>query len=84
MDITTLRAQGDRELTQELLNHALVKRIIRELNENEKPLSVRRQLLATAVRLTRGMSPPLYDIVDECREVLEVTIPLELYVYASP
>jgi Zn-dependent protease with chaperone function len=84
MDIMTLRAQGDRELTQELLNHALVKRVIRELSENEKPLGVRRQLLATAVRLTRGMSPPLYDVVDECREVLEVTIPMELYVYASP
>jgi hypothetical protein len=84
MDIKTLRAQGDRELTQELLNHTLVERVLRELNENDKPLGVRRQLLATAVRLTRAMSPPLYDIVDACCETLEVTIPLELYVYASP
>jgi Zn-dependent protease with chaperone function len=30
------------------------------------------------------MSPPLYDIVDACCETLEVIIPLELYVYASP
>lgn len=84
MDIATLRSQGDRELTGELLNHALVKRVIRELNENETTLSVRRQLLATSVRLTRGMSPPLYRNVDECREALSVTIPMELYVYASP
>ncbi|PON15101.1 hypothetical protein C2W62_25620 [Candidatus Entotheonella serta] len=84
MDVTTLRAQGDRELTEELLNHSLVQRVIRELDENDKPLGVRRQLLATAVRLTCGMSPPLYHIVDECREALEVTIPMELYVYASP
>ncbi len=84
MDITTLRAQGDRELAEELLDHALVKRMIRELNENDKPLGVRRRLLATAVRLTRGMSPPLYELVDECREALKVTIPMELYVYASP
>ncbi|WP_089946323.1 M48 family metallopeptidase [Candidatus Entotheonella palauensis] len=83
MDITTLRAQGDRELTQELLNHTLVKRVIRDLNENDTPLGVRRQLLATAVRLTRGMSPPLYGIVDECREVLSITMPMEIYVYAS-
>jgi hypothetical protein len=84
MDNMTLRAQGDRELSQELLDHALVKRVIRELNDNEKPLGVRRQLLATAVRLTRSMSPPLYAIVDECRETLDVTISMELYVYASP
>ncbi len=84
MDTTTLRAQGDRELTQELLDHAQVKRVIRELSDNDTPLGVRRQLLATAVRLTRGMSPPLYEIVDACRETLEVTIPMELYVYASP
>ncbi len=84
MDTATLRAQGDRELTKELLDHALVKRVIRELNENDKPLGVRRQLLATAVRLTRGMSPPLYKLIDECREALDVTIPMELYVYASP
>lgn len=84
MDTVTLRAQGDRELTKELLDHALVKRVIRELNENDTPLGVRRQLLATAVRLTRGMSPPLYKLIDECREALDVTIPMELYVYASP
>ena len=84
MDIATLRAQGDRDLTRELLDHAMVQRVVRELGENEKPLGVRRQLLATSVRLTRGMSPPLYALVDECREALSVTIPLELYVYASP
>ncbi len=84
MDTVMLRAQGDRELTKELLDHALVKRVTRELNENETPLGVRRQLLATAVRLTRGMSPPLYKLIDECREALDVTIPIELYVYASP
>lgn len=84
MDTAKFRAQGDRELTKELLDHALVKRVIRELNENDTPLGVRRQLLATAVRLTRGMSPPLYNLIDECREALNVTIPMELYVYASP
>ena len=81
-----LRSEGDVALFEELREHPLVLRTMRELEEHERrgPLGVRRQLLATSLRLTETMSPSLATITRECREALGVEIPLETYVYASP
>jgi len=84
MDIERLRAQGDSQLTKEILQDSTIQQALRKLSENDMPLRVRRHLLATAVRLTPGMSPALHDLIKACRENLEVTIPIETYVYASP
>ena len=45
---------------------------------------MRRQLLATALRLTDTMSPKLHTMLAGAREKLELTIPVESYVYNSP
>lgn len=86
MDPHRLRSEGDTTLFAELSKHPLVLRTTRELEQHERrgPLGVRRQLLATSLRLTESMSPSLAMITASCREVLDVDIPLETYVYASP
>jgi len=60
------------------LNEMIAKR------EEEGPMGTRRRLLATSVRLSRSMAPHVHKTADECIERLGVTIPVELYVYASP
>jgi tellurite resistance protein len=52
--------------------------------EEKGPAGIRRQLLATSVRLTRRMSPAVHEMLDDCVAKLGVDIPIELYVYASP
>ena len=81
-----LRALGDRTLFERLKKDRLVRRTCEWLEEREEesPLRTRRQLLATAVRLTPGMAPGVHKIIDRCREALAVAIPLEVYVYSSP
>ncbi len=86
MDPHRLRSEGDVTLFDELSKHPLVVRTTRELEEHERrgPLGVRRQLLATSLRLTESMSPSLASLTEDCRQILGVEIPLETYVYASP
>ena len=50
----------------------------------KSPMSIRRHLLSTSVRLTKNMSPSIHDMANECVERLGVEMPLELYVYSSP
>ena len=84
MDTEKLRSQGDSQLTKEILQDATIRQALRKLSENDMPLRVRRHLLATAVRLTPGMSPALHDLIKACRDSLGVRIPIETYVYAAP
>ena len=80
-----LRCQGDRALSEKLLADRTVRRVIAriERREEESPLGVRRRLLASALRLTPAMSPEVHAMVERCRERLGVSIPIEIYVYAS-
>jgi Zn-dependent protease with chaperone function/tellurite resistance protein len=73
-----LRAEGDRELAERLLAELDVQTAIERLGTDP---GARRQLLATATRLTREMAPDIHDMLDECRQVLGVETPLEIYVY---
>lgn len=86
MTADALRCEGDRNLAAQLVEDPHVKRVVRRLeaHEAESPTNVRRQLLATSLRLTRGMAPEVYAMVDHCIERLAVKDPLELFVYPSP
>ena len=53
-------------------------------DKKERGLGARRQLLATALRLTTGIAPEIIKLIDGCRERLAITPPLETYVYPSP
>ena len=86
MQAETLRCQNDLSLFTTLLEHPDVKRVNEQLEKKaeEGPTGIRRQLLATSVRLTRGMAPEVYEMLDDCVEKLSIDIPVELYVYSSP
>ena len=76
------RCEGDQDLHEKLLNVEEVKKVRKELEENPSR-GTRRQLLATSLRLTRGMSPRLHDMLASCADRLELEIPTEIYVYNS-
>ena len=86
MHADQLRSQQDRDLFESLLNDVTVKRVNEQIakREDKGNMGVRRHLLNTSVRLGPEMAPDLHRIANECREALGMTIPLELYVFASP
>jgi len=86
MQAADIRCANDLALYEKLKKHRDVKRVNEQIarHEAEGPSGIRRNLLSTSVRLTRGMSPEIADMADECIEMLGVELPLELYVYSSP
>lgn len=86
MNANKLRSNQDLEIASQLMQAPEVKRVNDwiEKREEEGPTGTRRRLLATSVRLSKTMAPWLHKMSDECIEKLGVTIPIELYVYASP
>lgn len=86
MQAADIRCENDLALYEKLKNHRDVKRVNQQIarHEAEGPSGIRRNLLSTSVRLTRGMSPEIANMADECIEKLGVELPLELYVYSSP
>jgi Zn-dependent protease with chaperone function/tellurite resistance protein len=83
MDGQRLRARGDVELASRLLALPEVK--LYQVRRDRDPVEqTRRQLLATAVRLTPTMAPALHAAVDHCRAVVGLELPVELYVWPSP
>lgn len=83
MSNLSFRCEGDRSLHEKLMTAEEVVKVRKELDENPSR-STRRQLLATSLRLTHGMSPRLHGMLDSCAEKLKLEIPTEIYVYNSP
>lgn len=81
-----IRCENDLKLAEGLLNDVLVQKTRADLDRmTEKgPMGVRRRLLSSSVRLSRGMSPSVHKMTDHCVQKLGVDIPLELYAYAGP
>lgn len=77
-----LRAKGDTELQEKLLEDADIRRAV-ERAKDAKEEGIRRHLLATAVRVTREMSPELHGIAEHCRTTLGIDAELETYVFPS-
>lgn len=86
MKAVDIRCENDLSLYRKLLKEPDVKRVndMIERHEADGPTGIRRNLLATSVRLTKGMAPEIAKMADECVEKLGVELPLELYVYSSP
>jgi len=86
MNASDIRCANDLALFERLASHSDVKRVNKQIerHEAEGPSGIRRNLLATSVRLTPGMAPEIAKMADECIEKLGVELPLELYVYSSP
>ncbi len=86
MNASDIRCENDLALYEKLKNHRDVERVNEAIarREADGPTGIRRNLLATSVRLTKGMAPEIVKMADECIEKLGVELPLELYVYSSP
>lgn len=86
MQAADIRCANDLALYEKLKQHPDVKRVNQQIaqHEAEGPTGIRRNLLSTSVRLTKGMAPEIAKMADECIEKLGVELPLELFVYSSP
>lgn len=79
-----LRARGDRELFDKLMQERDVTRAIEHFEKEAGELGARRQLLGTAMRLSPEMAPDVHQIMESCRSTLGIELPVETYVYPSP
>lgn len=80
---TDFRAQADLELAEKLLAVREVKSAAEAAERDSAKTSARHQLLATSLRLMRGMAPRIDAVTDRCREILEVETELETFVFPS-
>jgi len=85
MNADAIRYRNDLEQANALSEEREVKRVTEwlEKQEAEGSTGLRRQLLATSVRLSRKMAPEIYKLSDECVERLSMETPPELYVFNS-
>ncbi len=86
MNASDIRCDNDLSLYTKLLQNRDVQAVntLIERHEKEGYQGLRRNLLATSVRLTQTMAPDIARMADECVEKLGVQLPLELFVYSSP
>ena len=85
IDANLLRTPRDNALYAELLAHPDIQRVISAVEKQElsSPTGVRRQLLATALKLTPAMSPEIKAMIDDCQTRLRLEGQIEAYVYPS-
>lgn len=76
-----LRAFGERDLAEQILGEPAVRSAIDQYEKRAGEAGARRQLLATALRLTQEMVPDVHEIVQGCRLLLGLHTPIETYVY---
>jgi hypothetical protein len=81
---TDLKAQGDRDLAEQLLKDRDVRHALEKFETDAQDGGARRQLLATAMRLTPEMAPDVHETMETCRAALGLELPVETYVYPSP
>lgn len=80
MEPERLRAQGERELAEHLRAEPVVKQAI-DKAAGAEPSGARRQLLATALRLTPEIAPGVAEIIAGASAALSLEAPIEPYVY---
>jgi hypothetical protein len=79
-----LRARGDRDLAERLLQEPEIRHAIERFEKQADASGARRQLLGTAMRLSPEMAPDVHEIMEACRKVLRIEAPVETYVYPAP
>jgi tellurite resistance protein len=79
---TDLRCQGDVDLEKKLLEAPEIRRVV-ESSATRPDGGVRKELLATSVRLSAGMAPRIASALEHCVGALGVAAQVELYVYAN-
>ncbi len=82
LDNDLVQCRRDRVLRDSLMTDSGVKLAQRKVDEHTSGYGFygRRRLLAGALRVKRSMVPALSDTLQQCREILGVQDPLELYI----
>jgi Zn-dependent protease with chaperone function/uncharacterized tellurite resistance protein B-like protein len=80
LDMDLLVYKGDREALVGLLTDAEFSSTVNRLLGETEPHNARKQLLASGLKLTRGMAPKLYQVADHCRKALQLKSDVEVYV----
>jgi tellurite resistance protein len=76
-----LRSDGERDLAERLQREPEIRAAIDRVEREDGDGGARRQLLATAIRLTPEMAPDVHEILDGCRGTLGLDAPVETYVF---
>ena len=87
MNADDIRCSNDLSMFNQLKEHPDIRRVndqLEKMAEDQGALKIRRRLLATSVRLSERMAPTVRRLTDHCIRKLELDIPVELYVFASP
>jgi uncharacterized tellurite resistance protein B-like protein len=86
IDLSLLQARRDRGLRDALQRDRGVERAMEKFRERASGYGFRhrRELLAGALRLNRAMAPTVSNALAECREVLGVSSPIEIFVRPDP
>ena len=80
IDMHRLVFRGDRRALAELLADAEFSPTVNCLLAELKPHNARKELLTKALKISRGMMPTVYQVVDHCARTLELTSDIEVYV----
>ncbi len=80
IDMNRLVFRGDRRALAELLADAEFSSTVNRLLAELKPHNARKELLTKALKISRGMMPTLYQVVDRCARTLELASDVEVYV----
>ena len=84
MPRTDYRCTADLQQYEKLTALSEVKAAIERNEKEREKVSTRHQLLATAVRLARGLAPRIDTVLERCREKLEVATEVETFVFPDP
>jgi Zn-dependent protease with chaperone function/uncharacterized tellurite resistance protein B-like protein len=80
IDMNRIVYRGDRRALAELLADAEFSSTVNRLLAELKPYNARKELLTKALKISRGMMPALYQVVDRCARTLDLKSEIEVYV----
>ncbi len=86
IDIKAVQTHRDRELRAKLDTERRVQQALKKLRQRSSGygFGARRRLLTDALRLTRSMAPEVADALQQCKETIGFTRPVEIYVRPEP
>ena len=86
LDRSFIQARRDTQLRAKLEVDDGVKRAQKKIDEETSGYGFygRRRLLTGALRMSRSMAPDVASAVDQCREILGFTEPIEIYIKPDP
>jgi len=84
VDLDRIVFDGDRELRQALLSDKRFVRVLVSRSSMSSTTNARRQLLLSALKLSRAMAPELFQALDHVVATLGIEAPIELYCLSDP